>query len=83
MTSVRHRFVFFALPSNVGVHVLPSVEISHFIVSVEPPAPNSSEQRSRTVVAAIVIVPVVVHVLPFTVIVPESMFTRLSNALKV
>ena len=81
LTSAR-QLVFFALPSNVGVHVLPSVEISHFIVSVEPPPPNSSEQRSRIVVAAIVvIVPVVVHVLPFTVIVPDSMFPKLSNAL--
>lgn len=84
LTSARHRLVFFALPSKAGVHVLPSVEISHFIVSVEPPAPNSSEQRSRIVVAAVVvIVPVVVQVLPFTVIVPEAMFPRLSNALKV
>ena len=52
-------------------------------ISVEPPVPNTNVQRSRHIAAPIVDVPVAVHALPSTAIVPEPIILTLSTEFKV
>ena len=73
--SPERYFAFVAVPSIIGIHDLPSPDTSQAIFSVDASA-NASVQRSCIVLPPMLPVPVKIHVLPLTAMVPEPAIPR-------